>query len=153
MSLTGKLEADVEMKCSAEKFHEVFCSRPHHISNVTPDNIQGVELHEGEWGAVGSVICWSYVHDGEAKIAKEIVEAIDAENNSITFRVIEGDLMKEYKSFLIKMDVTPKGEGSVAHWTLEYEKLNEDVAHPETLMELGAQVSKEIDSHLTSTQA
>ncbi|GKV38627.1 hypothetical protein SLEP1_g46516 [Rubroshorea leprosula] len=127
-------------------------SRPHHISKVTPDNIQGVELHEGEWGAEGSVICWSYVH-GKAEFEPLIVEAIDLENNSIAFRVIEGDLMKEYKSFLIKIDVTPKGEGSVTHWTLEYEKLNEDVAHPETLMEFCAQVSKEIVCHLTITQA
>ncbi|GLT78417.1 hypothetical protein SLA2020_499540 [Shorea laevis] len=74
MGLTGKLEADVEMKCSAERFHQVFCGRPHHISNVTPDNIQGVELHEGEWGVEGSVICWSYVHDGDAKSQKTLFE-------------------------------------------------------------------------------
>ncbi|GKU98018.1 hypothetical protein SLEP1_g11075 [Rubroshorea leprosula] len=150
---TGKVETDVELKASAEKFHEVFCGRPHHISNVSPDKIQGVELHDGEWGKEGSIICWSYVHDGEAKIAKEKVEAIDPKNNSITFRVIEGDLLKEYKSFIVKIDVTPKGEGSVAHWTLEYEKLKDDVPHPETLLGFCSEVSKELDNHLTSTQA
>lgn len=46
------------------------------------------------------------MHDGEAKIAKEIIEAVDPDNNSITFRDIEEDMMKEYKSFTLKIDVT-----------------------------------------------
>lgn len=62
MSLFSKVETDVEIKASAEKFHEVFSCRPHHISNVCPDKIQGVALHEGDWGNEGSVICWDYVH-------------------------------------------------------------------------------------------
>lgn len=146
--LTAKLETDVELKASAAQFHEVFWGRPHHISNVSPDKIQACELHDGEWGKVGSIICWNYVHDGEAKVAKEVIEAVDPDNNSITFRVIDGDLMKEYKSFVVKIDVTPKGEGSVAHWTLEYEKLHDAIAHPETLVDFCVEVSKELGEHL-----
>ncbi|EOY01017.1 MLP-like protein 28 [Theobroma cacao] len=148
--LTGKLEADVEIKASAEKFHDMFCNRPHHVSKASSDKIQGCDLHDGDWGTVGSIVYWSYVHDGEAKKAKELVEAIDSENNSITFRVIEGDLMKEYKSFVIKIQATPKreGEGSIVHWTFEYEKLHEGIAHPETLLEFAVQVSKDMDTHL-----
>jgi hypothetical protein len=37
--------------------------------------------------------------DGQAKVAKEKIEAIDDTNKSITFKVIEGDLLQEYKSF------------------------------------------------------
>jgi hypothetical protein len=62
MSLFGKVEGDVEIKASAEKFHEVFSGRPHHVSNVCPDKIQGCALHEGDWGNEGSVIYWDYVH-------------------------------------------------------------------------------------------
>ena len=61
-TLFGKVEADVEIKASPEKFHEILGGRPHHISNVCPDKIQGCALHEGDWGTEGSVIYWDYVH-------------------------------------------------------------------------------------------
>ena len=62
MSLVGKVEADVEIKAPPEKFHELFSSRPHHISNVSPGKIQGCALHEGDWGKEGTVLFWDYVH-------------------------------------------------------------------------------------------
>ncbi|KFK41516.1 hypothetical protein AALP_AA2G139700 [Arabis alpina] len=149
-SLVGILETEVEIKASAGKFHHMFTGRPHHVSNATPDNIQGCDLHEGEWGKVGSIIFWNYVHDGEAKSAKEIIEAVEPEKNLIKLRVLEGDLLKEYTSFVVTIQATPThgGSGSIVHWHFEYEKINEEVAHPETLLELAVQISKEIDVHL-----
>ena len=58
----GKLETDVEIKASAEKFHEMFRHKPHHLTHASSDKIHGCELHEGEWGQVGSVIYWNYFH-------------------------------------------------------------------------------------------
>ena len=46
-------------------------------------------------------------------MAKERVEAVEPEKNLITFRVVEGDLMKEYKSFVITIQVTLSMEGLV----------------------------------------
>ncbi|XP_068333063.1 MLP-like protein 31 [Pyrus communis] len=149
----GKVEADVEIKASAAKFHEMFTHKPHHISNVSNSNIQGCDLHEGDWGTIGSVVYWNYFHDGKAKVAKELVEAIDAENNLITFKVIEGDLMEHYKSFKITIHATPKGEGCNVHWTMEYEKHHDDIEDPHTLLQFAVEVSKDIDAHLTSTDA
>ncbi|KAL0288448.1 UNVERIFIED_CONTAM: Kirola [Sesamum calycinum] len=54
-------------------------------------------------GTVGSVIYWNYTHDGKERVAKEIIEAIDEEKKSVTFKVIEGDLMELYKT--IKLTV------------------------------------------------
>jgi len=62
MALYGKLETDIEIRASAEKFHEIIHQRPHHISNICSDKIQGVELHEGEWDKVGTILYWRYVH-------------------------------------------------------------------------------------------
>ncbi|KAB2620032.1 MLP-like protein 28 [Pyrus ussuriensis x Pyrus communis] len=145
----GKVEADVEIKASAAKFHEMFTHKPHHISNVSNSNIQGCDLHEGDWGTVGSVVYWNYFH---AKFAEELVEAIDAENNLITFKVIEGDLLEHYKSFKVTIQATPKGEGCNVHWTTEYEKHHDDIEDPHTLLQFAFEVSKDIDAHLTSTE-
>ncbi|KAJ0231965.1 hypothetical protein HA466_0294400 [Hirschfeldia incana] len=153
-SLVGILETTVDLKCSTEKFHDMLVGRPHHVSNVSPSYIQGCELHEGEMGQVGAIVVWNYVHDGEAKVLKERIESVDPENNRATYRVLEGDLMKEYKSFVITFQVTPKeGEpGSIAHWHFEYEKINDEVAHPATLLQFAVEVSKELDEHLLSEE-
>ncbi|XP_010066609.1 MLP-like protein 28 [Eucalyptus grandis] len=149
MTVHGKMEIDLEIRAPADKFHDVFSCRPHHISNMSTDKIHGVDLHDGDWGKAGSVVSWSYTHDGETKVAKEVIEAIDDEKNSTTFRVIEGDLMKLYKNFVLVVQATPKeGGGSVVHWTLEYEKLSEEVTEPYSLLQFCVHVSKDMDLHL-----
>ncbi|EOA35840.1 hypothetical protein CARUB_v10021082mg [Capsella rubella] len=153
-SLVGKLETEVEIKASAGKFHHMFAERPHHVSKATPDKIHGCELHEGDWGKVGSIVVWNYVIDGKASVVKDRIEAVEPEKNLIRFRVIEGDLMKEYNNFVITIQVTPKhgGSGSVVHWHFEYEKINEEVAHPENLLQFAVGMSKEIDEHLLTEE-
>ncbi|KAA8529040.1 hypothetical protein F0562_033472 [Nyssa sinensis] len=147
MGLTGKLVRQTEIRSDGNVFHEIFKSRPHHISKMSPDNIQGVDLHEGDWGTVGSVILWNYTHDGKEKIAKERIEAIDEENKSVTFKVIEGDLKELYMTFIITVHVDTKGENNIVTWTFEYEKLNEDVPDPNTLMDFVIHVTKDIETH------
>ncbi|KAA3483105.1 MLP-like protein 31 [Gossypium australe] len=116
-TLTGKLEADVEIKAFPKQFHDMFASRPHHVHHTCYDKIQGCDLHEGELEKVGSILNWRYVHDGKAKVAKDLVEAIDPDKNLVAFKVIDGDLLKEYKNFSLTIQALPKtgGSGSVVH--------------------------------------
>ncbi|XP_048599054.1 MLP-like protein 34 [Brassica napus] len=147
------LETTVELKSSPGKFLDMFVGKQQfEISSVCPSYVQGCELREGEMGQVGSIVVWRYVHDGEEKMMMEMIDSIDLENNQITFKVLDGDLMKEYTLFLITLQVTSKeGDvGSVAHWHFQYVKLNEKVADPESLLQFAIEVSKEIDAHLFS---
>ncbi|KAG5532167.1 hypothetical protein RHGRI_026701 [Rhododendron griersonianum] len=147
MGLTGKMVRDVEIKSDGDVFHEIFRYRPHHISTMSPGNIQNVDLHEGDWGTVSSVIFWNYTHDGKEKTAKEVIEAIDEEKKLVTFKVVEGDLLQLYKTFIITVHVDTKGENNLVTWTLEYEKLNGDVEDPTTFMDLCIVVTKDIETH------
>lgn len=61
--------------------------------------------------------------------------------------MLEGDLMELYKSFIISVHVDTKGEDNLVTWTLDYEKLNEDVEDPNTLMDYFIQITKDIESH------
>ncbi|CAN7087578.1 unnamed protein product [Brassica oleracea var. botrytis] len=139
-NLVGKLEADVEIKSSAEKFHHMWAGRVHDLPKATPDKIQNCELQEGDWGKV----------DGVATVCKDRVEEVEREKNLITFRVIKSDLLKMYKSFVSTIQVTPKhgGPGGIVHWDLEYEKVSEEVGHPESHLQLSVEVSKDIDEYL-----
>ncbi|KAF7808723.1 MLP-like protein 28 [Senna tora] len=71
--------------------------------------------------------------------------------HSITFKVVEGDLLEDYKSFKFIIKLTPHLlEGSLVNWTLEYEKLKEDTPDPHSLLEKVLEVSKHIDASLAN---
>lgn len=67
MALTGKLEAEVELKCPADKLFSVFRCETHQIPNVASDKIHAIEVHEGDWEAHGSVKLWKYTCGKENK--------------------------------------------------------------------------------------
>ncbi|XP_059655382.1 kirola-like [Cornus florida] len=146
MTLTGKLVTQTEIKSDGDLFHDMF-RKPHRIYNICPDKVKAVDLHEGDWGTVGSVISWKYVHDGKEKTAKEIIEAVDDEKKSVTFKVIEGDLTELYKSFIFIVHVDAMGESNLVTWTLEYEKLNENVPDPTTIMDFLVIMTKDIETY------
>ncbi|KAK6157591.1 hypothetical protein DH2020_011839 [Rehmannia glutinosa] len=143
MGLKGKLISQIDIKSDGDVFHEIFREKPHHVAGISPDHVQNCDLHDGEWGKVGSIICWDYTHE----VAKEIIEAIDEEKKLVTFKVIEGDLMKLYKTFKLIVHVDTSGDDNLVTWTLEYEKLSEDVPHPHTIMDILLKINKDIETH------
>jgi len=147
MGLSGKLDAQVEIKSHGHLFHDLFKRKPHHISKICPKHVQSCELIQGEWGTVGSVVCWKYFHEGKERVAKEVIESVDEEKKSIRFKVIEGDLLNSYKYFVCTMHVEKLGEKHLVTWSLEYEKLHEDIPHPTNVVELVLSVTKEIETH------
>ncbi|KAL4356034.1 hypothetical protein AHAS_Ahas09G0046300 [Arachis hypogaea] len=90
--------------------------------------------------------------DGKACVCKDIIEDIDKEDNKISFRVLEGDLLKHhYKSFKFLLHAVPKKKGGcMVRWTMEYEKINENTPDPHTMMQLVVDVSKQVEVHLIS---
>ncbi|GMI75181.1 MLP-like protein 28 [Hibiscus trionum] len=150
-ALKSKLEADVEIQASPQQFHHTFVSyKLRDVQHTCSDKIQGVDLQQGEWGKVGSIINWTYVHEGETKVAKDVIEAMDPDKHLITFRMIEGDLLKEHKSISLSFQASPMsgGSGSIVHLTLEYERLHDGIAHPESLQQFLVDLTKDIDAHL-----
>ncbi|XP_052205589.1 kirola-like [Diospyros lotus] len=145
--MARKLVHQVPIKSDGDVFHEIFKERPHHISNMSPAHIQGCALHEGDWGKVGSVTFWSYTHDGKGKVAKAVTEAVDEASKLVTYKVIEGDLMQLYKSFVITVHVDTRGTNNLVTWTFQYKKLNDAFGDPNSLMELCVNVIKDIEAH------
>ncbi|XP_011043108.1 PREDICTED: MLP-like protein 31 [Populus euphratica] len=154
MSLCDRIEVDVETNVRAEKFHELFSSSTlPQVSCMSPAKIQAVHLLKGEWGKPGSTISWNFCMDGAPMVAKEVIEDIDNTELSTTFKVIEGDLMEAYKSFKVIVQATPKGHGSVVHWTLIFEKLNENIPAPTAFLDKTVDFTKDINAHMTQAKA
>ncbi|CAK9144389.1 unnamed protein product [Ilex paraguariensis] len=133
----GKLVAQTEIKSDGDVFHEIFRYRPHHIKNMSPGNVQGV-INQSYW-------CVNI--DGKENVAKKMIQAIDEEKKSVTFKLIEGDLMELYNTFIATVHVDTKGENNLVKWTFEFEKLNEGVEDPNTLMNLCLAITKDIEAY------
>lgn len=81
-------------------------------------------------------------------VAKEIVQALDKENNRTTFKIIERDLIEGYKSFKFVVQAIPKGDITGMHWILENEKMNKDISPPIKILEFVIHMSENLDDHL-----
>ncbi|KAI5677883.1 hypothetical protein M9H77_08833 [Catharanthus roseus] len=147
MGLKGKMIGQTEIKAGGDVFHDIIKMRPHELNKMTPRKIQRFTVLEGKLGKVGSKVFWHYNHDGKDKVAKEIIEEINEEKQSMRFKVIEGDLMEIYKNFYIIYHVDTNGPDSLVTWTLEYEKLREDYPHPGTLLNFLLHMVEDIEAH------
>ncbi|KAG6714168.1 hypothetical protein I3843_05G174400 [Carya illinoinensis] len=129
MALKGKLETEIEIKSTADKFYNIFRSTTHHFPKATPNIIQAVEVHEGDWDTHGSIKFWNYT--------------------IVTLVGIEGDVMNYFQSFKGTFEATPNGNGSLVKLTLEYEKLKEEVPAPIKYHNMMVTMTKEyIDAFL-----
>nr|XP_018623925.1 MLP-like protein 28 [Nicotiana tomentosiformis] len=144
MGVKGKLIASVEVKCGGHLVHDIIHTNTHHLPNICPGKLNGFEIHEGGTVKVGSVVIWKYNDDGKDKIAKQVIEAIDHQKKSITWKVIGGDLLELYNSFTI----ISSNDHQWTTWTFVYEKKTEDVPEPLVLLGLALGVTKDIECHL-----
>ncbi|KAL9148773.1 hypothetical protein ABFS82_12G065300 [Erythranthe guttata] len=139
MGLKGKLVSQIDIKSEGDVFHEIFSEKQHHVS--FPDS---------ELRFTRRPMGLSY---GKERVAKEIIEAIDEEKKSVTYKVIEGDLMELYKTFKLTVHVDTSGDDNLVTWTFEYEKLNEDISDPHTLMDFCLAMTKDIGDVCNCTRA
>lgn len=60
MPLAGKMMMYVEINSSGDVLHDIVRFRPNDIASMLPDNVYSWELLDGQWGTVGSIICWNF---------------------------------------------------------------------------------------------
>ncbi|KAJ8550925.1 hypothetical protein K7X08_000295 [Anisodus acutangulus] len=147
MGLKGKLISQTEIKGCKDLFHEMFRHKPHHLPNATPNIIQAVNLHEGNWGTVGSVFNLNYTMEGQEEVVKVVVEDIDEVKRLVTFKAFEGHVIELYNAFKATVHIENDGENNLVLWTVEYEKQNEDVPEPFSYLQLFLNMTKDIDAH------
>ncbi|XVF43613.1 hypothetical protein PTKIN_Ptkin02bG0054100 [Pterospermum kingtungense] len=139
MAQIRKMDCQVEIKSQADKFYDVFKTKIQQMPKICTQLIKDVKLVQGDWDSNGAVIEWFYVaneisksklkikisstNDLSGKSEKFLEETLDADvkNKTIAFRGLEGEIMKNCKSWKTTLKVTPKGMGSLVKWTAEYE--------------------------------
>ncbi|KAL4366559.1 hypothetical protein GQ457_05G035650 [Hibiscus cannabinus] len=134
---TGRLGAYVETDASPEQIQHLLSCMPDHVHDTSPEKILGCDLVRGDFGTPGCIITWRYMLDYESK--------------SVTFKVLEGDVMQEFMSFVKTMQASAKSDGSkgsIVHWTVEYEKRHHGVGEPYSLLQLFVEVSGDMGAYL-----
>ncbi|RZC72181.1 hypothetical protein C5167_035382 [Papaver somniferum] len=158
MSKIVGAQVETELKCSADKFYNLFRHNIMLLPTIFPQFYKSVKIVKGDGkSSVGNIREWQYVTPGaSSKVisVKEIVKSVDEDNRSITFSVLGGDLMTQYKTFDIIMTVTPKDvdnieeSGSKVKWWIQYEKRTEDVHSPDAHIQVAAAITKELGHYL-----
>ena len=73
---------------------------------------------------------------------------VDEKNKMIRFKLIEGDLLEEYNSFVLTSQVISEGdELCLVKWILEYEKKHSGISEPTTVLDALLDAAKRIDEH------
>ncbi|GFY96382.1 hypothetical protein Acr_11g0006880 [Actinidia rufa] len=147
MAQLCRLEHQIEIKSSPAWFFDIYKNKTYLMPKISPDNIQSIQVLEGDGRSVGSVRMWTYIL-GSPVMAKDKIDAVDEENRSITFDLIGGEVTNYYKSFKATLQATSKDGTNLAKWTLEYEKANEHVPTPHSHIDFLATLGREIDSYL-----
>ncbi|GAV67489.1 Bet_v_1 domain-containing protein [Cephalotus follicularis] len=108
-----RVVTEVELKSPPEKLYNIFKKEAHIMPAASPNHLQAVEVHEGDWETHGSIKFWNYTCDGRAETFKERIE-LDDENLKVTIVGLDGDVFQYYKSYKAIIHYVPKGEGTLA---------------------------------------
>ncbi|KAM0987409.1 hypothetical protein ACFX13_011732 [Malus domestica] len=148
-SCDGKLEVEVEVKSPAQKFWEALRDSTTVFPKAFPHDYKSIDVLEGDGKAVGSVRLITYA-EGSAlvKVSKETIDAVDEVGKAVAYKVIDGDLLKYYKSFKCTLTVTPKGDRSLVKWSSVYEKAHEQVPEPSIIKDFAAKNFLELDAYV-----
>ncbi|OAY57157.1 MLP-like protein 34 [Manihot esculenta] len=142
----SKLERQIGIKSSPDKFYGFFRNNMPRFPQMFQSNIKSFEIVGGGELKSGSVTRWKYCLDGSPLMgAKVKLEAIDDARKTMIFDVVEGDVLKMYKSFKAKVEIG----ADYVKWSLEYEKANNNIPDPDVYLDMAAKLSKGIDAHLS----
>ncbi|KAK7243909.1 hypothetical protein RIF29_38722 [Crotalaria pallida] len=150
MALTGKVSSEHVIKAPVEKWFNFFSNTLHHIPKVA-ERVHEANLHQGDdWHTIDSVKNWTFIIEGKHVTLKEKIVASDESNKTITWNFHDGDLGKQYKVFLLTMKLEEKhdGSGNIVKWTIDYEKVNDNVDPPYAYLDFLNQCTKDFDAHL-----
>ncbi|KAF9626332.1 hypothetical protein IFM89_032181 [Coptis chinensis] len=144
-----RLALEMEVKAPADEFWNGIKDSTTVFPKIFPEQIKSIEVLEGDGFSVGTIRLIEYAEGiPVATFAKEKVELLDIENKTIGSRIIDGELASLYKNPKAKVQVIPKGPGSLVKWSLELEKGSNEAPDPIMFQDQAAKLFSGLDAHL-----
>ncbi|KAK8508323.1 hypothetical protein V6N13_055771 [Hibiscus sabdariffa] len=119
MAQVRRIDCRIEAKSSADKFFDVYTTKPYLLPKMSDQLITDIKLLQGDWDSVGSVRQWYYALEGQSLTVKEMIEKIDDTNRTIVYKALEGDFLKIFKSLNYILNVTQMGDGCLVKCTFK----------------------------------
>ncbi|MBA0572500.1 hypothetical protein Golob_002838 [Gossypium lobatum] len=149
MAQIKRMECQLEIKSSADKFFDAYKTKAQLMPKMANQVVRDVKLVEGNgWDSEGSVRQWYFVAGGKLETCKEMMEKVNDKDRTLVYKLVEGEIMKAFKSWNSILNVMPMGEGSLVKWTMEFEKQNDDVPDPVKYGEFLTTWAKNVDTYL-----
>ncbi|KAI3925235.1 hypothetical protein MKW92_015031 [Papaver armeniacum] len=161
MDANRKIEVEFKVKCSAEKFYSMMTRDVLKLPRYAPQNIHNVQVLSGEGELrLGSVSVWDYVLDNKPSgvRTRAKITAMDHQNMSLTFTILDGYLMDDYTSFVSTLTTTTPTQrdgnyNCLVKWSVQYQKANDNVADSTYFMKMLDDFTKELDTNLLKEAA
>ncbi|KAK7342947.1 hypothetical protein VNO80_25905 [Phaseolus coccineus] len=149
MALFGKISIEIEVHATAEKWFKIFSTQLHDVQNIA-ESVHETKLHHGEdWHHNESIKHWTYVIDGKVTTCHESIESLDEESKTIKCKLFGEEIDHKFKVFnLIFQAIDKENGGAIAKWTIEYERVDEEVDPPYGYVEYVHKCTADIDGHL-----
>ncbi|OVA16279.1 Bet v I domain [Macleaya cordata] len=149
MGSTGKIEVEVEIKSPASKFWESIRDSTNLFPKIFPEQYKSIEVVEGDGKSVGTIKLLKYA-EGMPLItfSKEKIEAVDETTKSVSYSIIDGELVNFYKNFKANLNVGTKGEGSLVKWSCEFEKASEEIPDPNIIKDFAVKSFQDLDAYI-----
>ncbi|TKY69829.1 defense response [Spatholobus suberectus] len=149
MATRGKLEVDIDLKSNPDKYWQTIRNSTTIFPKALPHDYKNIEILEGDGKAAGSVRRITYAEGSPiVKSSVEKIEAADDTKKTVSYAVIEGDLLKYYDKFKGHITVTPNGDGCEVKWTAEYHKASPDVPDPTLVKDFAVKNFLEVDAYV-----
>ncbi|CAJ1931511.1 unnamed protein product [Sphenostylis stenocarpa] len=149
MATRGKLEVEIDLKSSADKIWQTIRDSTDIFPKAFPHDYKRIDVLEGDGKAAGSIRHISYGEGSTlVKNSVEKIVAADDEKKTVSYAVIEGELLEHYKTFKGEISVTPAGEGCELKWSAVYEKVSHDISDPTLVKDFAVKNFLEVDAYV-----
>ncbi|KAL3631047.1 hypothetical protein CASFOL_024031 [Castilleja foliolosa] len=149
--MASKVEVEVEMKSKSDKVWASIRDSTDVFPKALSHQYKSIDVLEGDGKSAGSIRLVTYQPglSDITKPAKEKVEKVDEANKSLSYSVIEGDVLEYYKNFKASLSVSPKGDhGSVVKWWCNFDKASDQVPNPDLIRDFAINNFKELDAYI-----
>ncbi|XP_042514219.1 MLP-like protein 423 [Macadamia integrifolia] len=144
-------EVDFEIKCSAEKFFDIYADHVTMLPQVLPHMFKSTTVVKGDGKSVGSVVDWEYfLEPPNFENSRQTIEAIDEENMVLTKRFYGGDLGKKFDLYRATLKAFKKEDKNYVKWSLDIKKTHGEIPEPHDYMDFVERFTKEFDSSLAT---
>ncbi|XP_043696222.1 MLP-like protein 423 isoform X2 [Telopea speciosissima] len=144
-------EVEFEIKCSAEKFFDIYADHVTMLPQVLPHMFRSTTVVKGDGKSVGSVVDWEYITEPPSfETARQTIEAIDEEKMVLTKRFYGGDLGKKFDLYRATLTAFKKDGKNYVKWCLDIKKTHGEIPEPHDYMDFIEKFTKEFDSSLAT---